>query len=98
MLLGLAKILRRSWQLQNSCGLTDNEPRDHHDLAVREFERIVMHVRNIGVDLPEPGNQQPTLALPNKLNTRSYRTLSSNANLLLEARDFAGMIASGSGP
>jgi hypothetical protein len=42
--------------LQYGRALTGNQPRDHHDLAVREFECIVVDVRVVHVDLPESGN------------------------------------------
>jgi hypothetical protein len=42
--------------LQYGRALTGDQPRDHHDLAVREFECIVVDVRVVHVDLPESGN------------------------------------------
>jgi hypothetical protein len=44
------------WQLQHGRGLTRDKPRDHHHLATREFERVVMNVRIVHLNLPEPGH------------------------------------------
>jgi len=42
--------------LQYGRVLTGDQPRDQHDLSVREFERVVVDVRIVHVDLPESGN------------------------------------------
>jgi len=39
--------------LQHGRELTIAEPSDQHTLAVREFERIVMYMRLVLVDLPK---------------------------------------------
>ena len=54
LLLAAAVILRRSRQLQHRCGLAGNQPRHHHDLAIGEFQCVVMDIRPIHVDLAEP--------------------------------------------
>ena len=55
-LLRAAVIARGRRQLQYGRALTGDQPRDHHDLAAREFECVVMQVRVVHVDLPESGN------------------------------------------
>src|SRR5262249_2773 len=52
-LLCTAHAVRRGRQLQHRCVLAFIEPSDQHGLSIREFERIVMHVRFVCVDLPK---------------------------------------------
>ena len=40
-------------QLQHAGTLSRHQPRDHHDLAARKFEGVVMNVRVVHVDLTE---------------------------------------------
>src|SRR5262249_45825473 len=54
-LLCTAHAVRRGRQLQHRCVLAFIEPSDQHDLSIREFERIVMHVRFVRVHLPKAG-------------------------------------------
>src|SRR5215831_469938 len=54
-LLCTVHAVRQGRQLQHRCVLAFIEPSDQHDLSVREFERIVMHVRFVCVDLPKTG-------------------------------------------
>ena len=56
ILLRAAVIARGRRQLQYGRALTGDQSRDHHDLAAREFECVVMQVRVVHVDLPELGN------------------------------------------
>jgi hypothetical protein len=49
-------IARGRRQLQYDGALTGDWPRDLHGLAAREFERVVVDVRIVHVDLPESGN------------------------------------------
>jgi hypothetical protein len=49
-------ILRGCRQLQHGGGLTGDKPRDQHHLATWEFERVVMDVRIVHIELPEPSN------------------------------------------
>ena len=49
---GASAILRRR-QLQHCCGLSGHEPRHQHDLAAGEFQRIVMDVGVVHIDLAE---------------------------------------------
>src|ERR1700722_1341267 len=55
---GVALISRHSRrrQLEHRRGLAWNKPRYHHDLATGKFERVVMNVRVVRVDLTEAGN------------------------------------------
>jgi hypothetical protein len=55
-LLRAALIARGRRQLQYGRALTGDQPRDHHDLSIREFEGVVMQVPVAHVDLPESGN------------------------------------------
>ena len=48
--------LRACRQLQHGGGLTGDKPRDQHHLATRKFERVMMDVRIVHIELPEPGN------------------------------------------
>ena len=54
--LGAALLLAGDRQLQHGGALARHQPGHHHDLATREFERVVMHMRVIHVDLAESGN------------------------------------------
>ena len=56
ILLRAVVIARGRRQLQDRRALTGDQPRDHHDLAAREFERVVVDVLIMHVDLPESGN------------------------------------------
>jgi hypothetical protein len=53
ILLRAVVIARGRRQLQDRRALTGDQPRDHDDLAVREFERVVVDVLIMHVDLPE---------------------------------------------
>ena len=48
--------MRRSRQLQHRCGLTGNQPRHHHNLSAGKFQRVMMDVRVIHIDLAESGD------------------------------------------
>jgi hypothetical protein len=62
--LGLRVIAGRRRQLQHRGALAGRQPRHHDDLAAWEFERVMMDVGVIHVDLPESGNfvLDPSLA------------------------------------
>src|SRR5271166_5493356 len=53
--LGCGSGLRR--KLEHCCFLTFAHVSQAHDLAVRKFQRIMMHTRLILVDLPEDGRR-----------------------------------------
>jgi len=42
--------------LQHNCLLSDDEVRDHGNLAAREFKRVMMNVRIVKIELPKPSN------------------------------------------
>jgi hypothetical protein len=50
----LRKLCWPRWQLQHGRYLPGEQPRDQHDLAGREFQRIVVDMRIVHTDLPEP--------------------------------------------
>src|ERR1700730_5163855 len=45
---------RGDWQLQHARALAFAQSPEQHDLPAGEFERIVIHVRLVVVELPEP--------------------------------------------
>src|SRR5262245_24552359 len=53
---GSLVIHSRGWKLQHGSGLAGNQARDLHNLAVREFKRIVMRVWIGHIDLTKPCN------------------------------------------
>jgi hypothetical protein len=75
-----AVIARVCRQLQYGGALTGDQPRNHHDLSIREFERVVVDVRIVHVDLPESGNLVIHARSAERLKARSYWTFSSKAN------------------
>ncbi len=54
--LRLLRAAMRSRQLQNGRLLTFAQLGQEHDLSIRKFERIVMHVGIVHADLAEPGD------------------------------------------
>src|SRR5215469_13916886 len=56
LLLLAAAIMRRGRQLQHHCGLAGNQPRHHHDLAAGKFQRVVMDMRVVHINLAESGH------------------------------------------
>jgi hypothetical protein len=44
------------WQLQDRGALSRHQSCDHHDLAAGKFQRVMVDVRIVHVDLPESGN------------------------------------------
>ena len=70
--------------MQHGGGLTGDKPRDHHDVAAREFERVMMDVRIVHIELPEPGN----LVLHARLPEQTESTVIFD--LLLEGEFGAG--------
>src|SRR5215472_9109050 len=46
-------VLYRDRQLQHRGGLASDQLRELHNLAIREFQRVVLNVRNVQIDLPE---------------------------------------------
>lgn len=52
----LMRALRIGRQLQDGCVLAEAKPGYQNDSAIRKFERVVMGVRSVHVDLPEPGD------------------------------------------
>src|ERR1700676_1041720 len=61
LLLRFLRRARSSWQLQHSRLLTHAEPGEQHNLPVGELKRVVMHVRLLLLDLPEPSHFPPEL-------------------------------------
>src|ERR1041385_5962793 len=53
LLLAVAVIMRRGRQLQHGCGLAGNQPRHHHDLTAGKFQRVMMDMWVIHIDLAE---------------------------------------------
>ncbi|MGH6767532.1 MAG: hypothetical protein ACRECO_00770 [Xanthobacteraceae bacterium] len=60
VLRGLAR--RRGRQLQHGSDLARPQPRYQHDLPVREFQRVMMRVGILKIDLPEAGEPMADLA------------------------------------
>src|SRR6266536_5323717 len=63
LLRGLVGSARGGRQLQDGRALTSAQSREQHDLPAGEFERIVIHVRLVVVDLPEPSHFFPNLSV-----------------------------------
>ena len=56
LLLLAAALMRGGRQLQHCCGLAGNQPRHHYDLAAGKFQRVMMDVRVVHIDLAESGH------------------------------------------
>ena len=64
MLSRFARDARSGRQLQHRRPLALAQTGDQHDLPVGELQGVVMHVRAVHVDLPEPGHLVSNFAEP----------------------------------
>src|SRR5205085_2568903 len=64
LLRGLDFGLGGGGQLQHFRALAFAQTREQHDLTAREFERVMMHMRLIVIDLAEPRQFFPDLSVP----------------------------------
>src|SRR5262249_61284073 len=52
----MLEVLCCDRQLQHRCGLASGQLRDLQNLPIREFQRIVLNVRIVDIDLPKASN------------------------------------------